>query len=226
MRSRDSQKRPPVELHRGHSRSYLWLKRAIDVCASGLSLIVLMPLWIAVAAAIRKSMGPPILFRQPRLGREERVFTMLKFRTMTEERDMDGSLLPDGDRLTRIGVFLRRTSIDELPELVNVLKGDMSLVGPRPLLLRYAPFFTERERIRHSVRPGITGLAQVNGRNEASWDNRLQNDIRYVESMSPMLDFSIILETLRLVVQRRNVHVNPGAMMQDLDAERADRRAP
>lgn len=226
MRSRDSQKRQPVDLHRGRSRSYPCLKRAIDVCVSGLSLVALTPLWIAVAAAVRKSMGPPILFRQSRLGREERVFTMLKFRTMTEERDVDGSLLPDGDRLTRTGAFLRRTSIDELPELVNVLKGDMSLVGPRPLLLRYGPFFTERERIRHSVRPGITGLAQVNGRNEASWDNRLQNDISYVESMSPTLDLSIILATLRLVVQRKNVHVDPGAMMQDLDEERADRRAP
>lgn len=145
---------------------------------------------------------------------------MYKFRTMTDAMDNSGNLLPDSQRLTRVGRFLRSTSLDELPELFNVLKGDMSLVGPRPLLMRYMPYFTSRERLRFSVRPGITGLAQVSGRNTLPWDDRLELDVQYVEKWSLKLDWHILWLTLRHVLQKRGVEVDPRSVMLDLDEER------
>lgn len=158
-----------------------------------------------VALAIRWKMGAPVLFRQVRPGRYERPFTLLKFRTMHNTRGADGRLLPAPQRITRLGLFLRKASLDELPQLLNVLRGDMSFVGPRPLLCAYLPFYRERERLRHSVRPGITGLAQVSGRNTLPWDERLELDARYSETMSLALDARIVLQTLLKVLRREGV---------------------
>ncbi len=195
-------------------------KRAIDLVIAGVLLIVLSPVFLVVAASIRLTMGSPVLFRQVRPGLHGRPFTMLKFRTMTDARDASGRHLPDSQRLTRLGRWLRATSLDEFPELVNVLKGDMSLVGPRPLLMRYMPYFTDRERIRFAVRPGITGLAQVSGRNALPWDERLELDVRYVEEWSLGLDFRILWMTVRNVLRRSGVEVDPTQVMLDFDEER------
>jgi lipopolysaccharide/colanic/teichoic acid biosynthesis glycosyltransferase len=147
-----------------------------------------------------------------RPGLQEKPFVIFKFRTMTNARDMDGKLLPDDQRLTSLGSFLRKTSIDELPELINVLKGDMSIVGPRPLFMEYLSYYTNREHLRHSVRPGITGLSQVNGRNYLPWDERLEMDVRYVEKMSFLLDIKIIFKTFFQVLKAKNVAVLPGSI--------------
>jgi lipopolysaccharide/colanic/teichoic acid biosynthesis glycosyltransferase len=166
-------------------------------------------------------MGKPVLFRQTRPGYREKPFTIYKFRTMIEAVDSQGLPMPDGERLHPVGNFLRRTSLDELPEFWNVLRGDMSLVGPRPLLMRYLPFYTEEERSRFMVRPGITGWAQVNGRNEASWDGRLHNDIWYVRNRSFLLDIKILWMTVVKVVRREQVIVDARSAMLNLDEERA-----
>lgn len=187
-------------------------KRIFDLMLTVPTLIVLSPLLGAIALLVRVRLGNPVLFRQIRLGLHEKPFTILKFRTMTEAQDEHGELLPDTERLTRLGAFLRKTSIDELPELINVLKGDMSLVGPRPLLLEYLPYYTQRERLRHAVRPGITGLSQIHGRNYLPWDDRLEMDAQYVEKISFLLDIKIILQTLLQVLKRQDVEVVPGAI--------------
>jgi len=178
----------------------MW-KRAIDLWIGGLALLLALPVMIIVAVLIRIRMGSPVFFRQARPGVRGKSFTLLKFRTMTQTTTADGSLLPDSARLTGVGRMIRRFSLDELPQLVNVVLGDMSLVGPRPLLVEYLPHYTERESARHLVRPGITGLAQVSGRNSLSWDDRLELDARYVENLSPALDLRIlgltVLRTLR-----------------------------
>jgi len=165
-------------------------------------------------------MGKPILFRQTRPGRYERPFMLLKFRTMTEAIEEDGHLKGDGERLTRLGRMIRASSVDELPQLWNVVRGEMSLVGPRPLLMRYLPFFTEVERARFSVMPGISGLAQVRGRNNLAWTDRLASDIEYVERWSLQLDFCILAKTAWQVVKRDGIRIDPGAEMLDLDVER------
>jgi len=154
-------------------------------------LIILSPVMLVVAVVVYVSMGPPVLFKQERAGLNGRPFMLYKFRTMLDLRDEHGNLLPDEKRLTRVGRFLRNWSLDELPEFWNVLKGDMSLVGPRPLLMEYLPFYTEREKLRHSVKPGITGWAQINGRNLLSWNERLEMDVWYVENWSILLDIKI-----------------------------------
>jgi len=163
------------------------------------------------------------LFKQKRPGLHGKPFTIYKFRTMTDERDGNGALLPDGERLTRIGRFLRKTSMDELPELFNVLKGDMSIVGPRPLLMRYYPYFTDEEKIRFSVLPGITGLSQVSGRNDLPWDKRIATDLQYVYNYSFNLDIWILLMTVRRVITRHGLRVDPGKTMIDFDEERRQR---
>jgi lipopolysaccharide/colanic/teichoic acid biosynthesis glycosyltransferase len=183
-------------------------KRAFDVTASAAALTVLSPLLAGVALAVRIRHGRPVLFRQTRTGRGGKPFSILKFRTMSNERDASGALLPDKLRLTALGRWLRATSIDELPELWNVLRGDMSLVGPRPLLHHYMERYTERQRLRHDCRPGLTGWVAVNGRNTTTWDQRFDMDIYYVENLGPKLDLEILLRTIGTVLSRKGI--DPG----------------
>ena len=180
-------------------------KRALDVIASLLLLVVLAPVLAMVAALVRARLGAPVLFRQLRPGRNAEVFTVLKFRTMTDARDDSGALLPDAQRLRRFGRFLRASSLDELPELWNVLKGDMSLVGPRPLLVQYLERYTPEQSRRHEVRPGITGLAQVNGRNAIGWEEKFALDVHYVDHQSIRLDAKILALTMWNVVARHGI---------------------
>lgn len=162
--------------------------------------IVLSPVLLVLCVLVRVKLGSPVLFRQERPGKSEKIFTLCKFRTMTDEKDADGKLLPDAVRLTKFGKFLRATSLDELPELFNILKGDMSIIGPRPLLVSYLPYYTEREKLRHSVRPGLTGLAQVSGRNFLDWDRRLEKDVEYVEHLSFGMDLKVLWMTVQTVL--------------------------
>ena len=196
------------------------VKRIFDFATAGLGLIVLSPLLGMVALLLRLTMGAPVLFRQQRPGLHGQPFTIYKFRTMRTACEAQGRLLPDAQRLTRLGNLLRKTSIDELPELWNVLKGDMSLVGPRPLLTKYLPYYTERERRRHEMRPGITGLAQISGRNKASWDRRLANDVWYVDNWSLGLDLRILLMTAVKVFTAQGMVPDPQSLMLNLDEER------
>lgn len=175
------------------------MKRIIDTIVSLSMLIVLSWIILIVAFLVRTKLGSPIIFTQPRPGRNGKVFNVYKFRTMTDERDHNGELLPDSIRLTKFGQLLRKLSLDELPQLFNVLKGDMSFVGPRPLLVEYLPLYNERQAHRHDVRPGITGWAQVNGRNAISWEQKFEYDVWYVENHSLLLDFKILLLTVKKV---------------------------
>lgn len=184
-------------------------KRAMDVVGGGAGLVVLSPVLVVLAVLVRLRLGSPVLFRQVRPGLHGRPFVVHKFRTMTEARGADGELLPDAERLTSFGRWLRRTSLDELPELWDVLRGEMSLVGPRPLLMEYLDHYTDRQQTRHQVRPGMTGLAQVSGRNALDWEQRLELDARYVERASPWLDVRILWRTL-LIVARREGITTPG----------------
>ena len=181
------------------------LKRVIDVVGASTALVLLSPLLAVVALLVRVRMGTPVLFRQQRPGRGGRPFVMTKFRTMTDRRDATGALLPDADRLTALGKWLRRTSVDELPELLNVVHGDMSLVGPRPLLMEYLPLYSDEQARRHEVRPGITGWAQVNGRNAVTWDEKFALDVWYVEHASLWLDLRILAGTVRAVLRKDGI---------------------
>lgn len=176
-----------------------FIKRLFDIILSLLFLIVFFWLYLILAILVRIKLGRPILFKQQRPGKDEKVFNMFKFRTMTDERDENGNLLPDEVRLTNFGAFLRKTSLDELPELFCIIKGDMSIIGPRPLLVEYLPYYTERERLRHTVRPGLTGLAQANGRNTVDWDTRFEYDVTYVENLSFIMDMRVIFMTVKTV---------------------------
>jgi len=182
------------------------VKRCFDRAAAMMILILSAPLWLAAAIAIRCSLGAPVLFRQERPGYEGRPFTLLKFRSMRDARDSDGVVLPDAARLTRLGRLLRSTSIDELPQLLNVLRGEMSLVGPRPLLMEYLDRYTPEQARRQEVMPGITGLAQVNGRNEIGWEEKFALDVWYVDHWGLLLDMRIIASTLRSVILRRGIY--------------------
>lgn len=182
-----------------------YFKRPLDFILALFGLIILSPVMLVIAILVRINLGSPVIFKQQRPGLNEKIFTMYKFRTMTDERDENGKLLPDRVRLTRFGKFLRSTSLDELPELFNVLKGDMSIVGPRPLLVEYLSFYTSEEKLRHKVRPGITGLAQISGRNYLSWDKRLQKDVEYVRNCSFSLDLKICLKTVIKIISRADV---------------------
>jgi lipopolysaccharide/colanic/teichoic acid biosynthesis glycosyltransferase len=197
-----------------------WGKRVFDVIVSATALLVFAPLLAVLAVLVRCLHGSPILFRQVRTGQNGKAFTILKFRTMTNACDAAGVLLPETQRLTRFGRFLRATSLDELPELLNVLWGEMSLVGPRPLLPQYDAYYSERENLRFSVPPGITGWAQVNGRNDLAWDHRLECDAWYAESCSFVLDMRILLVTVKKVLRRDNVQVDPALTFGALDEER------
>lgn len=196
------------------------IKRSLDFFCSLLGLVMLAPIMILIAILVKKKLGTPVLFRQARPGLDGKLFTMIKFRTMRDEYDAEGNVLPDGERLTDFGVFLRSSSLDELPELWNVLKGEMSIVGPRPLLERYSPFFKDNERLRFSIRPGITGWAQINGRNQANWDQRLADDIWYVKNRNIFLDIKIIYKTISKVLSRDGAIADANLVMEDLDVYR------
>jgi sugar transferase EpsL len=196
-------------MRRGPATLYdRFAKRWFDVAVSAAALVTLSPLLAGVAVGVWRAHGRPILFRQTRTGLGGRPFEILKFRTMTDERDAAGALLPDKDRLTRLGKWLRDTSIDELPELINVLRGEMSLVGPRPLLHRYMERYNDVQRRRHDCRPGITGWVAVNGRNTTTWDERFEMDVFYVENLSPGLDALILVRTIKTVLSREGI--DPG----------------
>lgn len=196
------------------------IKRLFDILASAIALIVLLPLILLVAYKVSRSLGKPVVFTQVRPGKNGQLFKMFKFRSMLDAVDSDGNALPDSERLTPFGKKLRSSSLDELPSLWNVLKGDMSFVGPRPLLVKYLPFYTQEENRRHNLRPGITGWAQVNGRNNLSWDKRLLLDVWYVAHQSFWLDLKIIFLTLKKVVKSEDVIIDPRSVMLDLDEER------
>lgn len=177
-----------------------WVKRCLDFLLSLCAIILLSPLLLVLTILVRVKLGSPVIFHQERPGKDEKIFTLCKFRTMTDERDEKGELLPDAVRLTKFGKFLRGTSLDELPELFNILKGDMSIIGPRPLLVSYLPYYSKREKLRHSVRPGLTGLAQVSGRNFIDWDRRMDKDIEYVKHLSFAMDLKVIGLTIKTVL--------------------------
>ena len=182
-----------------------FFKRLLDVLLSLCILILLSPVYLVLIVLVRIKLGSPVFFKQERPGLNGEIFTLYKFRTMTDGRDKDGNLLPDKDRLTSFGKFLRASSLDELPEFFNILKGDMSFIGPRPLLVSYLPYYTERESLRHTVRPGLTGLAQVSGRNFIDWDRRLAKDVEYVEGLSFRMDLKVLFLSVKVVLCRSDV---------------------
>ena len=188
-----------------------YIKRVLDIILSGSAMIVLSPVYLIVAILVRKKLGSPVIFSQDRPGKidpktgEEKIFRLYKFRSMTNDTDENGVLLPKEKRLTRFGKKLRSTSLDELPELLNILKGDMSIVGPRPLLVKYLPLYNEHQRRRHLVRPGLTGYAQANGRNLLSWEEKFDMDVKYVDNVSFKMDVAIILKTIMIVLKREGI---------------------
>ncbi len=191
------------------------IKWLIDRLMAAIALFLFSPLMVIIAIAVYWKMGSPVIFAQDRPGKNNRIFKFFKFRTMTDARDQDGQLLPDGDRLTPFGQWLRKTSLDELPQLWNVLKGDMSIVGPRPLLVSYLDLYTPEQARRHEVRPGITGWAQINGRNNITWQEKFDLDIWYVDNWSPWLDLKIILLTVWTVLQREGISQQGHATVED-----------
>lgn len=190
-------------------------KRIFDLCLTIPATIVLSPVMGVTALLVAVKLGRPVLFTQKRPGYKERIFRMYKFRSMTDERDEKGELLPDEARLTPFGEKLRSTSLDELPELLNILKGDMSLVGPRPLLVQYLPLYNKRQHRRHDVKPGVTGLAQVRGRNSITWEKKFEYDVQYVESLSFKEDVRILFETVFKVLKREGINSENSATMED-----------
>ena len=194
--------------------SYTFWKRAIDLSAAALGLVIVSPLLLVLALLVRARLGSPVFFRQTRPGLHARPFTIVKLRTMRDARDAGGELLPDAERLPPLGRFLRSTSLDELPELWNVLRGDMSLVGPRPLLMEYLPLYSAEQARRHDVRPGITGWAQVNGRNAVGWNERFSLDVEYVERCSLVMDARILLLTALKVFRREGINQEGSATME------------
>lgn len=200
------------------------IKRVLDIIISLAALIILSPVLLIVAILVRCKLGSPVIFHQERPGYHEKIFKLCKFRSMTDERDAEGNLLPDEIRLTKFGKLLRSTSLDELPELWNILKGDMSLIGPRPLLVRYLPYYTESERHRHDVRPGLTGLAQVNGRNALGWEDRFAYDIEYVEKLSLGMDLKIIGMTIGKVLKRSGTLSGAEQVVADFDVYRGAKK--
>lgn len=196
------------------------MKRLMDIVFSTMAILMFSIVILGAFILLRFKIGSPVLFKQERIGYKEKTFTIYKFRTMSNECDGEGKLLPASERLIPFGRFLRRLSIDEIPQLFNVLKGDMSLVGPRPLLPRYLPYYTEEERKRHQVRPGITGIAQITGRNQLEWDQRLGLDVYYVKNRTLWYDLKIIILTVMKVLKRENVVEDPGKHIMNFDTER------
>ncbi|WP_303317705.1 sugar transferase [Flavivirga abyssicola] len=195
-------------------------KRLFDLFFAIFGLIIFSPLFLVITTFLFISNKGSVFFLQKRPGENEVFFHIIKYKTMNDKKDKEGVLLPDSERLTKLGRILRKTSLDELPQLINVLIGNMSFIGPRPLLIRYIPYYTELERKRHSVKPGITGLAQISGRNLLDWNSRLKKDIEYVENLSFLLDLSIFLKTIKKVIISKDVIAVPNSVIEDLDAER------
>ncbi len=191
-----------------------WIKRPLDIGVASVLLILLAPVYVVVSILVRTKLGSPILFRQTRPGKDGIPFDLIKFRTMTDGRASTGELLPDSERLTSFGRLLRSTSLDELPEIWNVLKGEMSFVGPRPLLMQYLPLYSPKQARRHEVRPGITGWAQINGRNTISWEQKFAHDVWYVDNLSLWLDLKILVLTVLKTVQREGINAADGQTMQ------------
>lgn len=192
-----------------------YIKRLLDIMISLCGIIVLSPVYLILAIMVRVKLGTPVIFKQERPGKGEKIFHLYKFRSMTDERDENGNLLPDEARLTSFGKKLRSTSLDELPELFNILKGEMSIIGPRPLLVRYLPRYNEFQRHRHDVRPGLTGLAQINGRNAITWEKKFEYDVEYVENLSFALDARIFVGTVRAVLKREGISSENNATMEE-----------
>ena len=194
---------------------YRYVKRFFDIFSSLLAIILLSPILLITALTVRIKLGSPVLFKQERPGKDEKIFILKKFRTLTDERDENGELLPDDVRLTKFGQFLRSTSIDELPELFNILKGDMSVIGPRPLLVRYLPRYNEYQHRRHEVRPGLSGWAQVNGRNTVSWEDKFRMDVEYVDNYSLLFDIKILFLTIVNVLKHEGISSETSATMEE-----------
>lgn len=191
-----------------------YIKRLLDFILSLIALIVLSPLMIIIYILVIIKLGKPGIFKQQRPGKDEKLFTLYKFRTMTDEKDENGNLLPDSERLTRFGKILRSTSLDELPELINIIKGNMAIVGPRPLLVEYLPLYNKEQKHRHDVRPGLTGLAQINGRNSISWENKFNDDIEYIHNINFLYDTKIVLMTIIKVLKREGITQTNNATME------------
>jgi undecaprenyl phosphate N,N'-diacetylbacillosamine 1-phosphate transferase len=200
-----------------------YIKRPMDFILSLIAIIILSPVFLIVALLVKTKLGSPVLFKQRRPGLNEEIFMMYKFRTMTDEVDRNGKLLPDSVRLTKFGRFLRSTSLDELPELFNILKGDMSIIGPRPLLVQYLPLYNNDQKRRHETRPGLSGLAQVNGRNAISWEDKFDLDVQYVDNVSFIKDWKIIFWTIRKVFVREGINSEAAATMEPFKGTKKER---
>lgn len=200
--------------HQPYGPYEVYVKRPLDFALALMALLFLSPVYLAVAVLVRVKLGNPVIFMQKRPGKDGEIFKLYKFRTMTDERDENGELLPDEVRLTEFGKWLRSTSLDELPELFNILKGDMSLVGPRPLLAEYLPLYNDRQARRHEVRPGLTGLAQVHGRNAVSWKEKFEWDVKYVDKVSLLGDVKILLKTIIVVIKKEGIHSDTSATIE------------
>lgn len=207
--------------HKPHGIYEKYIKRPQDCLCASLAFVVLSPVMAVTAALVKLKLGSPVIFKQERPGRidpktgKEKIFELYKFRTMTDARDKDGEYLPDDERMTKFGKALRASSMDELPELINIIKGDMSIVGPRPLLVRYIPRYTAFQRRRHEVRPGFTGLAQVNGRNAISWEEKFELDVKYVDEITFLKDWGIILNTVKTVLKREGITSQSSSTMEE-----------
>ena len=206
--------------HKAYGPYEKYFKRPIDVVCGLAALLVFWWLYVIVAILVRIKLGSPVLFTQERPGKNEKIFKLYKFRTMTDARDENGELLPDEKRLTKFGKSLRATSLDELPEVFNILKGEMSVVGPRPLTIQYLPYYSEKERHRHDVRPGLSGLAQVNGRNFSTWDHRLALDVQYVKKITFVGDMRIIFQTVLKFIKKEDIAVDTNKVEPNFAEER------
>lgn len=191
-----------------------YFKRLLDIVLSGVALIILSPILLMVASMVRIKLGSPVIFKQERPGKKEKIFNMYKFRSMTDEKDDEGNLLPDEERLPKFGKTLRSTSLDELPELWNIFRGDMSIVGPRPLLVQYLPLYNDYQKQRHQTRPGLTGLAQINGRNTITWDEKFALDVKYTENVTFINDMKIIFNTILTVFKQEDISSDTSVTME------------
>lgn len=207
-------------IHKPYGLYEKYFKRPLDLFCGLLAVIVFCWLYAIIAILVRVKLGSPVLFTQNRPGKDEKIFKLYKFRTMTDARNEAGELLPDDERLTRFGRMLRSTSLDELPEAFNIIKGDMSIIGPRPLLVSYLPWYSEKEKHRHDVRPGLSGLAQVNGRNFIDWNHRLDLDVQYVEKITFVGDISIILQTVLKSIKKQDIAVDTNKVEPNFAEER------
>lgn len=210
-------------MHKTYGFYEKYIKRPQDFLCALVAIIVLSPIMAITAIVVRVKIGTPILFKQERPGKNSKIFKLYKFRTMTNEKDENGNLLPDDERLTTFGKCLRATSLDELPELLNILKGDMAVVGPRPLLVKYLPRYNPHQARRHEVRPGFTGLAQVNGRNSISWEEKFDLDVKYVDQISFLNDWRIIAETVLVVLKRDGINSNSSSTMEEFLGTEGDK---